>query len=404
MKLLLLFLFISSAFAAESRGTSPLARPLRLNLANATLTQTAAAIREQTGVEVAFYRPDFPDNALNAPNVTIATGNVPLAIVMEALAKNFNFRFRVTRDEKVEVSRGYGWTSQLPSLRFVRTRPLTEQSGQSTQSAQSPQQEIENDALKQLLAEMAKTLALLEGDFTFRFEPYPLPDSPDNTRGTLVLPEIPADYLERGIRCLSGENGDYPPPNGPARPALFARARNCEPDWEDLLSRRVRAPEGKDVHGIIRDVAADAGVAIVVRTLPGAPGPQLDADLERYTFGRISEILSREWGLGRRVFLCPGAVVFEGGEPALETDARTREFFWDGLAVAGFDARAAVERVKGAAALTTLLRRDVFPGLWRDPACSMTYSPASGRLAVVAPANVMPAIAERIRELGRTGQ
>lgn len=392
MKRLLLplfFLAVTPLFAAEPERLPPLARPLRLSLWGASLAQTAKAIQDQTGVEILFYLPDLPSETTNTPSIHIVTGNVTLGTIMEALARAYSFRFRATAAGKIELSRGYNWVGVAQTLRFVRMPPMVSK-------------EDGEQAFRKLLAEMVKPLPLLEGEFALKFEAYPLPRSPDNRRGTLVLPGALADYVERGLRCLAGGAGDFPSPAEGPRAALFARARDCEADWEGLLSRRIRAPGGKDLRSIVEEAALGAGVAVVIRPPEEGAGAPLPQDMEWYTLGRFCDILASRWGLGKRVFLSCGAVVFEPGtEAAVETDSRSRELFWDGLAVAGFDVGKAVERTRGAAALTTLLRRDVFPGLWRDPVCSMTYSPVHGRLAVVAPINVMAPLAQRIKELER---
>lgn len=385
--ILALALLLPAAPSGEPGRPPPLARPLRLSLWGATLAETAKAIQEQTGVEVFFYIHDLPPEITNAPDVHLATGNVTLGVVMEALARAFAFRFRVAATGRIEISRGYDWVGTEPSLRFVRTPPVV-----STEKG--------DQDFRALLSEMVKPLRLLGGDFALRFEAYPLPDRPDNRRGALVLPGVLADYMERGLRCLAGDAGDFPPPSGARANTLFARARDCGSDWEELLSRRMRAPTGRNSRAIIEDAALGAGVAIVVRTPPADNGRALASDVDWYTLGRICEILATGRGFGKRVFLACGAVVFENGDnTAIETDSRSRELFWDGLAVAGFDVKAAVERTRDPLALTSLLRRDIFPSLWRDPVCSMTYSPIYGRLAVTAPVNVLAALNARIAEI-----
>lgn len=387
-----LFLFLifaaTQVFAGESVPPYPLDRTLRLNLWGASLAETGKAINDQTGAQILFYAPDLGKEFLNAPAVHLVTGNVALATVLETLARQFAFRFRATAGGTVEISRGYNWVGGRQALRFVRTPPLTDDGAG-------------DGALRELLAEMAKPLALLAGDFTLAFEAYPLPGQPAARRGTLVLPAVLADYVERGVRCLAGDPGDYPAPPEGAPDVLFARAREYGRRGRELASRQLFAPSGgSDLRTVLGDIALQTGTVIALAEPPAGSGPALPAYMERYTLGGVCQILADEWKLGKQVFLASGAVLFAGGDAGeRESDGRTRELFWDGLAVAGFDARRAAERARGGRALATLLRRDVFPGLWRDPVCSLTYSPLRGRLAVVAPANVMPAIAKRLAEL-----
>lgn len=387
--LILLMIFACAARAAQAGelgGLPPLERTLRLDLWGVGLDETAQAIRAQTGVEILFYRADIPADALNAGDVYLVTGNVTLGTVMEVLARRFAFRFRATAAGKVEISRGYGWVGTNPALRFVRIDPLVENGMNSA-------------AFQDILAEFTKPLPLLTGEFVTRFEKYPLPERPDAQRGALVLPAVLADYLARGLRCLAGDAGDYPPETPTPGRDLFAAARGCLFDWESLLTRTIRTPKSRDLRSIATEIAQQAGVALCVRSLPDRDGHGLPAEAERSTLGRLCELTASSWNLGKRVFLCSGGVVFDGGESDIETDARTRELYWDGLAVAGFDVGKAVERARGPDGLRALLRRDIFPGLWRDPVCVMAYSPLRKRLAVVAPANVLAALAERIREL-----
>ncbi len=377
-----------------------LAKPLRLDLWGVSLDETVRAVREQAGVDILFHLPDLPAEFTATENVWLVSGRVSLGTVMESLARRFGFRFRVSGAGRIEVSRGYGWVGEEGALRFIRTQPLESGDGAGDESGDASGERPGGDPggeTAAFLREFIKPLELLGGDFTIRFESYPVPDNPAFLRGTAVMPAVLADYLERAVDCLAGSGGDYPAlrPN----PALFARAAEYGRDWEELLARRVHAPEAAGIRAILLDVADQAGVAIVLRTPPPESGLTLPADIDHYTLGRMTEELASGWNLGRRVFLPCGAVVFErGAGEGYETDDRSRELFWDGLAVAGFDVRAAAERV-GPAALTMILRRTAFPGLWRDPVCSLVYSRATGRLAAVAPLNAVEAVADALRAM-----
>ena len=95
-----------------------------------------------------------------------------------------------------------------------------------------------------------------------------------------------------------------------------------------------------------------------------------------------------------------GAMLFEPGrEGDWEEDARSRMLFWDGLTVAGFDAARAAARAGGAAELVLRLRQKAYPGVWSDPVCGIGYSPAGGRLAVIAPDNVVAAVADELHAI-----
>jgi hypothetical protein len=375
-------LFLALAALSPAADGPPLDRMLHISLWGESLDETVRAIKEQTGVDVVFYLPDLPAEATREPGVYLVTGQVTLGTVLETLARRFGFRFRMAEGGRVELSRGYDWVGGEQALRFIRTSVLA--NGEEA-----------DEETRAFLQEFIKPIELLGGEYTLRLEPYPVPGDAAHLRGTVVMPAVLADYLERAVACLGGAPGDYPPPPVP-NPALYARARDYGADWEGFLARQVSPPRGVDIKSMLSDVADQAGVAIILREPPPASGRGLPEDVEQYTLGRVTEALSAGWNLGKRVFLSCGGVVFErGGGEGFETDARSRELFWNGLAVAGFDAGAAAEK-RGAAALTGVLRREVFPGLWRDPVCSLVFSPLSGRLVVVAPLNAVQAVAARL--------
>lgn len=404
--ILLCFLALAAAPPPQAAEQSPLDRRLRLNLWGAGLKDVAAAVKQATDVDIVFYLPDLPGDA-NTDNVYLVTGDVPLATVLETLARRFGFRFRVAETGRVELSLGYGWAPREPALRFARL-----DGGLST-----PTRDGTPEAEREFFDELLKPLPLLSGDFTLRLERYPLPGLPGALRAAVVLPGELGDYFVRGVRCLSGEAGDFPAPRGGADGAArtFARAREYSPDWEDLLTRPVEIPQppqggGGALRALLAGVAAQTGAAVALRAPPGAAERMsLPADVFRYTLGRICETLSVDFALGKRVFLASGGVVFErgaeggdgadAGGPAIEMDSRSRELFWSGLAVAGWNAGAAAERAGGAEALLGRIRREVFPGVWRDPVCALLYSPATRRVSAVAPLNVIEKIGALMKEL-----
>lgn len=379
---LLLPLLLAPAPALPAEATDPLGRTLSLNLWGAGLSDFAVAVKRATGVDIVFFLPDLPENE-NTDDLYLVTGEVPLAAALETLARRYGFRFRVAEAGRVELSRGYGWVSSEASLRFVRMDCLS--------AARCAPEDMEA-----FLRELLKPLPLLAGDFSVRVERYPLPERPDALRAAAVLPPVLGDYFVKSVECLSGAAGDFPGEGAGGR--FFVRAREYDPDWEPLLTRPVRSPRGDSLRELLADVAGQAGVAIALREPPAEGAePSLSPDVFQYTLGRLCETLSEEFGLGKRVFLVPGGVVFERGETGAEAlpemDGRGRELFWSGLAVAGFDVGGAAARPGGVEALLNRARREVFPGVWRDPACSIMYSPVTGRVAVTAPYNVVERMA-----------
>ncbi|MCC8165006.1 MAG: hypothetical protein LIQ31_02365, partial [Planctomycetes bacterium] len=87
-------------------------------------------------------------------------------------------------------------------------------------------------------------------------------------------------------------------------------------DRASVLGRQAASPRGSDLKTILSDVADQAGVAIMLVTPPAEMVKPLPGDIDRYTFGRVTEVLARERGLGKRVFLADGGVVFEPGRTA----------------------------------------------------------------------------------------
>lgn len=369
-------------------GTPPLERMLRLELWGAGLNDAVREIKAQTGVDVLFYRPDLPADR-NTDNVYLVTGRVPLRTVMECLARRFAFRYRLSESGKIELSKGYGWVGGDPALRILRLESLTPASGGD------PEQ------VERLLAEFVKPLPLLPGDYSLTLERYPTPENSEALRCVAALPPVLGDYLEKAARCLSGEAGDQPSGND-ADKGTFASAGRVRPDWEGLLTRSVSSPSGGELRAVLSELARQADIAVMIPPPSASVAPPLmDLNAGRTGLGQASEELSTRYALGRRVFLASGAILFEGGTGDPELDARSRELFWNGLAVTGFDARAAADRLGGEAALLAMLKREAFPELWRDPACGMGYSPVTGRLAVAAPLNVMEAIEKLLANAGR---
>lgn len=377
--------------AGAGEGRDVLRRNLRLRLWGSSLVETAEAIRSQTGVAVGFSLQDFPERA-SARDVYLVTGRVELAAVLEGLARRYGFRYRVAETGRVEVSRGYGWAVDpidRPALCLTRLEALSGEGDGDPAAARS------------FLAELFKPLPLLPEGYAVELENYPLPDNPDNLRIKAVLPGTLAQYLDAAVLCLLGDPGDRP--DSPSRRAgLFAAAHDYPVEWEEFLSRQVPGFDGFDLPPVL-ERAADATRTVFV--LGGPPARDGEARMRELAMGRpglgqFTAILSGAWGLGRRTFLSCGAVVFSGGadEDGFDVETESRELFWGGLAVAGFDAAAAAKEMGGGGALTDAIRNEVFPSVWRDPVCALLFSQKTGRLAVIAPENVLPGVATIVSE------
>ncbi|MCL2001042.1 MAG: hypothetical protein FWG74_06370 [Planctomycetes bacterium] len=374
----------SPVFAGDA-VPSPFERQVRLDLWGATLADAIREIHDQSGVEIVAYPSDFPAQE-TFDNLYLATGRVGLGTVIECLARRYSFRYRVANSGRVELSRSYGWVGAETALRFLRLDDIASGSG-------------DEGELRKFLTECVKPMALLPGDFSLAIEKSPIPDNPHALRAVAVLPPVLADYLERTIRCLSGEAGDYPlDPNDRTR--LFSVARTPEIEWHTLLLKPLAPEYGLDARRFLVNAASQVDAAFILH-FPGAIGKEALRDFpeEKMGLGKFTEEAAVRLQLGKRVFLAPGAVSFEpGASHEWEMDNRIRELFWDGLAVAGFPGGLAAERSGGGKELASRLRQNVFPGLWRDPVTAIVYSPTSGRLAVVAPPNVIEAVAKTIRE------
>lgn len=370
---------------AATAGTPPppLDRPLVLNVWGATLDETRREIFNLTGVEILIYPSDFAESR-NTPDIYLVTGRVTLRAVLECLARRLSFRYRVSETGKIEISRSYDWTGDRHVLGIHRLDALTPENG------------ADPAAIRRVLSEFIKPLPLLPGEYGLTLDPYPTPER-TVFRGTADLPPVLDDYLERAIKCLSDEAGDHPSPPGDAN--LFAAAWRPDPRWKSLLLRQVTVPEGGDARAVTALLAEQAGIAVAFAAAPpsAAESPAGTA-AGRIGLGQASEEMARRLGMAR-VFLAAGALVFEKGDPAdIEMDGHGREMYWTGLAVAGFDAAGAAERLGDGEALLKLLKREVFPEVWRDPVCGMAYSPVSRRLAAIAPRNVLAALAAKLTE------
>jgi hypothetical protein len=381
------FLLVQSApgrLAAAEAAPQPLDRRLRLDIWGGGLAGAIREIREKTGVAAVVYPPDLPEEETSG-NLYLVSGQVSLGTILESLARRYSFRYRVAGPDRVEISRGYDWVRDGPALRFIDLdlppRP----------------EELHPAAMRELLGEFIKPLPLLSGDYSLTIEKNPVMANPGALRAVAALPPALADYLVRAVACLAGSAGDHPF----AAPGRTALARQYGGDWRALLDRQVAVPGDSSPRSFLAGIASQAGIPIIVSANPaGASLAGFTAG--RLSLGRLGAELAPRLKARKRVFLAAGALLFEaaaGGGEEMELDDRGRELFWTGLAVAGFDAGlAATDDDPGLAAR---IRREVFPSLWRDPVTAIVHSRANGRLVVIAPANVLPAVAEKLAELSR---
>lgn len=358
--------------------THPLDRHLRLDLWGVGFSDAAWEIESQTGVRILVYPPDLPKDR-NNDNVYLVSGKVSLRTVLECLAVRYSFRYRVSENGTIELSKGYNWIGNEPVLKILRLDKIVKPG-------------TPNEALRAMLAECVKPMAIALGEYSISVERYPTIDNAEAMRCSAVLPAVSADYLERIVRCLEGEPGDYP---APPRPELYARASQNASNWNELLSRPMLMPAGGDTRSILRDLANQANIAIILATAPGTRSQPLGDMSESPGFGIVTGVLATRYGLGQRVVLASGGVAFlPGMDGDMHIDTRSRELFWTGLATAGFDAGKAAEQAGGGQALAARIRREVYPEVWRDPSCAVVFSPATGRIAVIAPINTVAAVAE----------
>ncbi len=379
---------ISAPLSAAEVRPPALDRVVKIEVWGGGLNDVVQAVWQQAGVEMLLYPSDFAAPYAMGP-LYMSGGRATLRAVLEGLARRHGFRYRVSNAGKIEISRGYDWAASEPALRFIRLDAITPANGANLEE------------MRVFLGELIKPLPLVAGDYSLTLEKSPTRENPASIRAVAALPPVLADYLERAVKCLSGDPGDA---RGGVRfeNRNFAVAWDKPPDWGNLLDRQVRIPAASDVRKAIADVCDQAGVVMILHGAPN-PGPAQPLPGNGTTgLGRMAEELAARFNLGKRVFLPSGAILFEPGQAAeMETDPRSRELFWGGLAVAGFDARLAAERAGGAANLIAALKRDVFPWLWRDPVCAIVFSPVSGRLAVIAPANAVEAVAGKLKEIER---
>lgn len=391
--LLLIALAVFPVSAGET-ATPALDRQVNLDLWGDSLEGFRDAVKAQTGVEVRFFIADFPP-LRESGRVYLLSGRVPLRMALENIARQLGCRFRLSGPDSVDMTKGYDWVKADDlSLHFPVVDSLVPSGGSV-------------DDARRALGEVLKLVPLLSAgnpdSVYFKFERTTLPDGRPTYKGIASLPKPLGEYYEKAVNCLIREAGDYPPSKSSLKPVLFRNASQTSIDWEEALDTPIRVVRDTDSRAVVKAVCEQAGIVISLSRAPSRSGgaPLGRVAVDRVGLGRISEELAKSLGLGRRVFLDAGGIAFEIGAGPWERDARSREFFWDGLAVAGFD----VLRIAGGEGekLAAALRRSVFPRVWRDPVCAIAYSPATDRLAVVAPENVVAAVAAALEEMERDG-
>ncbi|MDR2392412.1 MAG: hypothetical protein LBE84_12145 [Planctomycetota bacterium] len=371
------------------RRLSPLDRRFRLEIWGGNLTDAIQGIKAGTGVETLVYPPDFPDGETSGLYLT--TGRVKLGTVLDGLARRYSFRYRVAGPNRIEISRSYDWVANVPILRFIDLDPVLRG------------RESDPTRIEEFLKEFVKSLPLLPGDdYSLTVERYSVRTNLYALRAVAVLPPPLVDYLERVVDCLGGAAGDFP---GGMDSRLFARANRYADGWPSLLEQRVIVASGLEPKAFLSEIAQQTGIAVLLDV--DAPPDALSfpgvAESEM-SLGRFAAELAPRLKARKRLFLASGAVLFEPVSPngeEMELDGRAREMFWTGLAVAGFSIDRTLLSPEKLEGLASRIRRSVFPGLWNDPATALAVDPWGTRLIVVAPVNVLPAIAEMLASLSR---
>ncbi len=372
---------------AAAGDAAPLDRAVKLDLWDATLETFAQEIEKQTSVKLAFYRPDFAQDK-EKKGIYLVTGTVSLRLAMECISRRFGCRYRLSEHGRLELSMGYDWIGDKDQfvVRFNELDGLFAPDGDMAPAVQS-------------LREFLRVLPLMTGNFSFTIEDSPAPEGQRKAKAVTILPAVLADYFDKAVRCLKTGNGDLAQTGNPSAGSPQAKTLDRAP-WSQLLAAEIELTAGNtDPHGIMREICDKVDIAFMLNGKPDAGQGRSGLLSGNTTFGRATEELSNIFALPRRVFLNPGAVIFEPGKAGeWEEDCKTREFFWTGLAVAGFEARRQAENL-GPETMLARLRQEVFPQVWLDPMCALSYNPVSGRLAVMAPANVVEAVAVALKSL-----
>jgi hypothetical protein len=381
--LLCLLVFSVPAPAGTPDTASPLDRTVRLDIWNGGLRDALQAVKQQTGIDILPYPPDFPpDRYVNG--LYLVTGNVQLGTVLECLSRRYAFRYRLSNTGRIEISKSCDWAATEPALKFARIDGVFPNNGDQA-------------AAEQALRELVKPLSILGDEYSLTLERSPSRDNPQSMRAVIVMPPVLADYLERGIAALSGDPGDArPDPKTAGR--IFARAHDSKVQWESFLGNAVHISEATDAQAFFRSLSGDADIAILLASPPENDSSAMPA-MSTTTLGQASEAAAARYGVFKRTFLSCGAIIFEQSDSSLwEMDTRRGELFWSGLAVAGFDAGPAAARAGGPGELIAQIRTTVFPAIWSVPACALVFIQATERLCVIAPKNAIDAVSDFLRQ------
>jgi hypothetical protein len=380
---LALFLLVTLLFGRVSNTGEPLLnRRLSLFVWGGTLETVTKEIRQQTGVELVFYRPDFPPEREKRP-IYLATGETSLHLVLECLARRLGCRWRQGESGRIEMSTSYNWIgSELVAGFHSLAGLLPDPTGQDT---------VDSREIRELL----RILPLLDPAFSLKLEKTTQATG-EGVRLVTVLPPVLDYYLETALALLRGS----PPP--PALESGLAtsrpEARQDKPvDWEHFLSTPLDLNQKLTMESIIQAIASQAKVAILLNADLGE-NPSLPPGLMgKTTLGLAIAMVAQGLKLEKRLILSGGAIILEPGSTGEWVEDRTnREFYWNGLAVETFPFAPGDDQLS----ITRLdqLRRDFYPTLWQDPLCSLTYHRLSRRLVAIAPPNLMPELRERLEK------
>ncbi len=190
---------------------APLERTVSLDIWAGGLADVIREVKQQTGVDIIPYPPDFPAES-HSGNLYLVSGDVQLRTLLECLARRYSFRYRLSNAGRVELSKCYDWAAVEPVLKFPRLDALIP-------ANTAP------DTVQPLLGELVKPLALLGGEYSLTLERSPTRENPQSVRAVVVMPPVLADYAERAINCLAGDPGDSRA--GARTPSAFAVGWNA---------------------------------------------------------------------------------------------------------------------------------------------------------------------------------
>ncbi|MDR1611440.1 MAG: hypothetical protein LBT97_01515 [Planctomycetota bacterium] len=367
--------------AGEEPALPPYERSIRLEVWGGTLVDAAREMRRQAGVEIAIFLSDFSGDVENQP-LYLVTGDATLRQVMECIARRYGCRYRMVRNSRIEMSRGYDWVEVGSAAKFYDITPIFGPGG-------------DMDATLRLLGEFLRVLPLLPGHPFLAIEESPSEDGTKLVEAVAILPHPLNVYFEQVVAALAGRASANP--ETAAQPVRARVERATE--WKEVLAIGLDLSEtGVPPREAARAVARSANAALVWKSRPSEEALRREPVVRGGTVGVVSRELGAWSGLGKRILLEGGGIVLDAGRDGeIEEEKGGREFFWEGLSVSGFGAARAAARSGGGDELLARLRKEVFPEIWLDPVCGIGYSPVTGRIAVVAPLNVVEAVGQALR-------